>query len=77
MGRQTPTREVLGLAAEAVHAWKAIPHHPTLLPLLAAFPSEELYGEPALICAHAFLPGATTLEQTHLIPTQTASGTGP
>ena len=63
-----PSAEVLAAAQEVVQAWALLGPHPNLVVPRAAFVTAELEGGPALVFAHAYHPGAITLEQAHLLP---------
>jgi hypothetical protein len=64
-----PSAEVVAAAKEAVQAWAPLGAHPNLVVPRGAFATAELEGgSPALVFAHAYHPGAITLEQAHLLP---------
>lgn len=54
----------------AVDAWSSLTHHPGLLVPLEGFVATELDGSPSLVVTTSYVPGAVTLQQAHLQPTQ-------
>lgn len=54
----------------AVDAWGSLTHHPGLLVPLEGFVATELDGSPSLVVTTSYVPGAVTLAQAHLQPTQ-------
>ena len=68
--------DLLAAAQEAVNAWGPLAAHPHLVALRGAFASPELGSGTAhaLCVAHAYYPGAATLEQAHLQPSTTSTG---
>lgn len=65
-----PSLEMLGVVRAAVDAWSSLLHHPGLLVLLEGFVATELDGSPSLVVTTSYVPGAVTLAQAHLQPTQ-------
>lgn len=54
----------------SVDAWGSLVSHPGLLVPLEGFVATELDGSPSLVVTTAYVPGAVTLAQAHLQPTQ-------
>jgi hypothetical protein len=63
----------------AVEAWSCLAGHPGLLVPVEGLVASEVDGCPSLVVVSDFVPGAVTLAQAHLQPTQVgvlACGTG-
>eukprot|EP00879_Flechtneria_rotunda_P012154 GHRR01012694.1.p1 GENE.GHRR01012694.1~~GHRR01012694.1.p1 ORF type:complete len:873 (+),score=416.93 GHRR01012694.1:315-2933(+) len=74
-GKQViPSLEMLSVVRAAVDAWSSVAGHPGLLVPVEGLVANELDGSPSLVVVHLYCPGALTLMQAHLQPTQTASG---
>ncbi|WIA38117.1 hypothetical protein OEZ86_001478 [Tetradesmus obliquus] len=74
-GKQViPSLEMLSVVRSAVDMWACLAGHPGLLVPLEGLVASELDGSPSLVVVHSYVPGAVTLAQAHLQPTQTASG---
>ncbi|KAI8469985.1 MAG: hypothetical protein J3K34DRAFT_377450 [Monoraphidium minutum] len=74
-GKQVlPSGELLSNARQAVEQWSAVSGHPGLVCPRDVFVTADLDGSPSLVMTHPYHPGAATLAQAHLMPTQTASG---
>eukprot|EP00775_Hariotina_reticulata_P010230 gene10230-10390_t len=74
-GKQViPSLEMLSVVRQAVEAWAGLAGHPGLLVPVEGLVASELDGSPSLVVVHAYVPGAVTLAQAHLQPTQTVSG---
>jgi hypothetical protein len=54
----------------AVDMWSCLSGHPGLLVPLEGLVASELDGSPSLVVVHSYVPGAVTLAQAHLQPTQ-------
>jgi hypothetical protein len=50
--------------------WSCLSGHPGLLVPLEGLVASELDGSPSLVVVHSYVPGAVTLAQAHLQPTQ-------
>jgi hypothetical protein len=61
----------------AVDAWSSLTHHPGLLVPQEGFVASELDGSPSLVVTTSYVPGAVTLAQAHLQPTQVRHEVGP
>lgn len=74
-GKQVlPSGELLSNARQAVELWSQLSGHPGLVCPREVFVTADLDGSPSLVVAHPYHPGAITVAQAHLLPTQTASG---
>jgi hypothetical protein len=62
--------ELLGVVRGAVEAWSALGSHPGLLVPLEGLVAGELEASPSLVVVSQYVPGAVTLAQAHLQPTQ-------
>lgn len=58
------------MVRSAVDAWSSLTNHPGLLVPLEGFVATELDGSPSLVVTTSYVPGAVTLAQAHLQPTQ-------
>jgi hypothetical protein len=65
-----PSLEMLSVVRAAVDAWSSLTHHPGLLVPQEGFVASELDGSPSLVVTTSYVPGAVTLAQAHLQPTQ-------
>ncbi|KAL6781824.1 hypothetical protein ACKKBF_B09570 [Auxenochlorella protothecoides x Auxenochlorella symbiontica] len=63
-----PAPQLLAGFRAAQERWRAVEGQPFLAAWREALVSAELDGAPALWLAHAFVPGAVTLEAAHLAP---------
>lgn len=68
-----PSLEMLSVVRSAVDAWSSLTNHPGLLVPLEGFVATELDGSPSLAVTTSYVPGAVTLAQAHLQPTQVRS----
>lgn len=58
------------MVRSAVDLWSCLAGHPGLLVPVEGFVASELDGSPSLVVVHLYVPGAVTLAQAHLQPTQ-------
>lgn len=66
-----PSLEMLSVVRAAVDAWSSLTHHPGLCVPVEGFVATELDGSsPSLVVVNSYVPGAVTLAQAHLQPTQ-------
>jgi len=65
-----PSLEMLGVVRAAVESWSRLTHHPGLLVPVEGCVASELDGSPSLVVVHSYVPGAITLAQAHLQPSQ-------
>jgi hypothetical protein len=61
---------MLSVVRSAVDMWSCLSGHPGLLVPLEGLVASELDGSPSLVVVHSYVPGAVTLAQAHLQPTQ-------
>jgi hypothetical protein len=61
---------MLSVVRSAVDMWSCLSGHPGLLVPLEGLVASELDGSPSLVVVHGYVPGAVTLAQAHLQPTQ-------
>lgn len=68
-GRQVvPTSELLDTCKEVVLKWSEVANHPNVVGLREAFVSEEMLDIPSLYLSFDYHPGACSLEQLYIRP---------
>lgn len=65
---------MLAVVRSAIDAWSCLSGHPGLLVPVDVLVSAELDGSQSLVVVHSYIPGAASLTQAHLQPTQVGAG---